>query len=776
MTQSTFRATAPLAAAFLAILASSRAALTVTKVSEVTRPSSSSYGAEQISGITWAGDNLYYAVDDNDVKLYPLTLAINRADGSLTKEGITIGTGVTMASSHDMEGCAFDPCSGKVWISQETSALIREFDPGTGELTRSAPVPAIQKQYYSNFSLEALTISGDGKTMWTANEEALKCDGTNSTKTAGSTVRLTRFKRDSVHDNWIPDGQWAYLTQPIGTDPWIYNGDVKGRSGVAGLVALPDGSVLVLERALWGDNAWDSTFYNRIYWVDGTGEGGGRATDVSDIASLKDASYTRVKKTALFNKEVGWVNYEGICLGPSLDDGSCVLVLVADGGNCTEKIMTLKLSGLNVRTLYVEGASDSEPVGGPYRYVDGTTVEVALPGAGSPYETATRVHAAWQAPANGASGEGSSASFTIAADDTLTWSTVTNASLPMLAADSFERLPSGTEAPDIAGWSGDGYVAEATYAAPAPAGYPLGDETHTAVLVVDGDVERDYSAIPGNGSMVDAMVRVTRESADTPVADANGQLALYFAADGCATLQHKSPNGSTRLRTALSTRTFANGDWVRVSFLLDYANGPAGTAWCQILLDGEPCVTDVGVRSPSNRVSPGSWYRTLDASATKVSTLLLRGTGAVDDVALYDAAGALEFDASATTNGVPYFWLTDQGLPWDPALDADGDGFDARAEYAVGTDPLDEEDSFRIVDTGYDASGRFQVRFLGKAATSAFRVYKSDDLSRPENEWTLATGSVTRGTDGLNVWTETGDPGEARFFRIRVTLPEDARP
>ena len=121
-------------------------------------------------------------------------------------------------------------------------------------------------------------------------------------------------------------------------------------------------------------------------------------------------------------------------------------------------------------------------------------------------------------------------------------------------------------------------------------------------------------------------------------------------------------------------------------------------------------------------------------------------------------------------------WLTENGLPWDPALDADGDGFDARAEYAVGTDPLDEEDSFRIVDTGYDANGRFQVRFLGTAATSAFRVYKSDDLSRPESEWTLATGSVTRGVDGLNVWTETGDPGEARFFRIRVTLPEDARP
>ena len=275
--------------------------------------------------------------------------------------------------------------------------------------------------------------------------------------------------------------------------------------------------------------------------------------------------------------------------------------------------------------------------------------------------------------------------------------------------------------------------------------------------------------------MVDAMVRVTRESADSPIANAEGQLALYFATDGRATLQHMSADGASRLRTALSARTFANGEWVRASFLFDYASGEP--TWCQIRLDGEPCVMASGVRSPLDPVSPGSWYRTLDASATKVSSLLLRGTGAVDDIAFYDAAGALEFDnPNATTNGVPYVWLTENGLPWDPALDVDGDGFDARAEYAVGTDPLDDEDFFRIVDTGFDANGRFQVRFLGTASTSAFLVYASDDLSLPESEWTVATGTVTRGADGLNVWTQTGDPGTARFFRIRVTLPEDTQP
>lgn len=67
-------------------LPSACAALSITTVSQVTRPSSATYGAEQISGITYAGGDLYYAVDDNDKKLYPITLKINRDAGLLPRE------------------------------------------------------------------------------------------------------------------------------------------------------------------------------------------------------------------------------------------------------------------------------------------------------------------------------------------------------------------------------------------------------------------------------------------------------------------------------------------------------------------------------------------------------------------------------------------------------------------------------------------------------------------------------------------------------------------
>ena len=767
--------TAALLSAGLFAFAPDADALSVTTVSQVTRPSSATYGAEQISGITYAGGDLYYAVDDNDVKLYPLTLAINRSNGSLSSSGITVGTGVTMSSSHDMEGCAFDPASGKVWISQETSALIREFDPATGELTRSAPVPAVQKQYAGNYSLEALTIAGDGKTMWTANEEALKVDGPLATNTVGSVVRLTKFTRAAVRDNWTPAGEWAYVTQPIGTLK-----DSNTRSGVSGLCALPDGTLLVLERRCY-DGGFFPDFNIRLYQVNFAG-----ATDVSGIPALKNASYTATTKTLLWQYTHGnnMPNYEGVCLGPRLDDGSCTIVLISDGGSYAEEgVFVLKLSGLDVRTLFVEGADDSEPVGGPYRYVGGTTVTATLPGAGSPYEAALRVHPAWAAPYNGARGEGSSASFAIAADDTLSWYSVTNASLPLLGADSFERLPAGTETPVLPGWSGEGgWIATESYSPALPPGWPLALETHTGVLAIDGDVVRSYADVPGAGAKIDLMLRGARATADAPAEDADGQIALYFAEDGRATLQHRSVDGSARLRTPLSPRVFENGDWVRASLVFDYATGPAGAAWCQVRLDGQPCVTDAGVRSPANPVSPGSWYRTLDGgTAGKVSELALHGFGAVDDLALYDAAGAFEFAGPTKTNGVPYSWFNEQGLAWDPAGDIDGDARTARAEYAAGTDPWDETDYLRILGTGFDAQGRFTVLFNGAADFSRFTVEETEDLADVaafgELAWEPASGygPILR-LNGTNVWTQADQDPDAppsRFFRVTATLPEE---
>ena len=703
-----FRPSLALAAAFAAATCLPAAkALTILNGNEVSR---SSTEAIELSGITWAGGNTFYAVNDSNAtnRLYKLSIPLN-SSGQISS--CSIVSSVTLASSSDLEGCAYDPASGNVWVSMEgNNSSIREYDPESGTLLRTAPLPVILKNNMrGNFKLEALTISGDGLTMWTANEEALTCDGPISTNypsraEGGTTVRLQKFTRDSVRDNWTASAQYAYKTYGL---RYKYGYNFKQRSGVSGLCALPNGQLLVLEREFSGtDSASDATsafsgglsssFTMAVVLADYSS-----ASDVSTLPSLDGATYTPVSKTNLTGDiDTGFANYEGICLGPrNSSDGSTSLLFISDGGGNSmvqKKVMSKKLTGLDISTVSYTGAANSEPVGGPYRYVNGTTVAASLPGAGNPYESSTVAHAAWSAPANNASGSGSTASFTVsAAEDTFTWSYVTNTSLPLVAGDSFERIPTDTEADAMEGWSGEGWVAAASYAPTVPPGYPLQLELHTKVLMVDGDVERDYAALPGVGTMLDTMVRVTRENAETPVANVdNCQVALFFDAQGRPTLQHATADGTNRARTTLSTHAFTNDEWVRASFLL--ATNTSGAAWSQVRIAGEPCVTSAGVRSPSNPVSPGSWYRALTGGpvAGRISSVELKGSGAVDDVALYGAAAqpaALEFDTSAgtTTNGVPYAWLSDHGLSWDTTLDLDGDGFSSAAEYEAGTDPLD---------------------------------------------------------------------------------------
>ena len=155
------------------------AELRASKVSESSRPYFSG-ASNEWSGITYAGNDLYYVVDDKDKKLYSLTMKIG-ADGSLVQSNITKKDSWDMGVN-ETEGCAFDPASGRIWISRESDTTIREFDLGSKEFVRSVPVPSVMKQIHSNRSLEALTISGDGKTMWTCNEEALQCDGDLATR------------------------------------------------------------------------------------------------------------------------------------------------------------------------------------------------------------------------------------------------------------------------------------------------------------------------------------------------------------------------------------------------------------------------------------------------------------------------------------------------------------------------------------------------------------------------------------------------------------------
>ncbi len=312
-----------------------------------------------LSGITHVSSNLYYAISDSDSLLVPLTIDIDPNSGR--PKSCIAGTPTELEASGkraDLEGLAWDSANGWIWAADEFNASIRAFDPSNGARRAYVFMPAVQDAFRYNRSLESLAISKDGKEMWFCNEEALCAvdarrerdgvraprprpetdadDGPRATRENGTAVRLMRFVRDSPDREWRQSGEWAYKTDPIGGMDFVR----KSRCGVSDLAVLDDGTLLVLERELSVKlDTYVPSFRCCIYKVDVED-----ATDVSKTAGLKDFEGAFARKTLVWKGNTGFANYEGICEGPRLNDGSRTLVLISDAdAGAAACVMSLKL-------------------------------------------------------------------------------------------------------------------------------------------------------------------------------------------------------------------------------------------------------------------------------------------------------------------------------------------------------------------------------------------------------------------------------------------------
>jgi hypothetical protein len=290
-------------------------------------------GAEELSGLTYAGGTTYYTVSDSGPGvLWVLDIAVDPANGRITEARVDRSLSMPGLQG-DIEGVAYRGTARSVLVSDESNSTVREYSIASGKQIGVLKVPPIFKKIRNNFGLESLSIA-DGK-LWTANEEALLGDGSRSTAQAGSWVRLQRFDRSGK-----PNGQWAYCTEPISQmSPFT----TATRSGVSDLLALPGGGLLVLERELGGVVP---EFWTRIYEVSFTG-----ASDTSSVKSLLKERFRPAKKRLLWEHKFRVTNYEGITLGPTLADGSRSLLLISDDGRGQEGMtqhlypLTLRLGG-----------------------------------------------------------------------------------------------------------------------------------------------------------------------------------------------------------------------------------------------------------------------------------------------------------------------------------------------------------------------------------------------------------------------------------------------
>ena len=287
---------------------------------------------DDLSGLSWAGGDVYWSARDSDGEVCELRIPVDRETGMAS--ACEVVRSFKVKGGKDLEGTAYDPLRKSVWLSDEKAPAVFEFRPDVGTVGARVDLPREFFGIRRNRGLEALEISPDGLEMWTCNENALPADDA-ALPGPSEFLRLTRFSRRDGEARWQVSGQWAYRPEAAG------GMEIRGRArnGVSSVAVLPNGTLLVLEREKYGSGK--AQFRLRLYQVDCTG-----ATDVRGWTSLGDADFVPVRKKLLHEERTGRSMYEGISLGPVLADGSRVLVLVSDGDDeADERILTLRLRG-----------------------------------------------------------------------------------------------------------------------------------------------------------------------------------------------------------------------------------------------------------------------------------------------------------------------------------------------------------------------------------------------------------------------------------------------
>jgi len=325
-----------------------------------------------LSGIDYhAATQRFVAISDDRSALNParfyglqLDLALFTRSGSPGSAGVSFQSVTTIArpdgsafptNQVDPEGLRIHPVNGNLLWSNEgqrsaaglQNPTVREMAPD-GSYVRDFSVPAHynpntatsnqpgDRGVLNNLAFESLTVSTDGRTLYTATENALVQDGPFATVASGSPSRILSF--DLV--TGAAGAEFVYPVSPVALPP-----NPAGQfatNGLVELLAIADGEFIAVERSFAIGAATPGTGPNgaptgntiRLFHVDIR-----HASDVSGLDSLAGQTYTAATKTLMLDMsdlrhDDGTVlaldNIEGISLGPVLADGRQTLVLVSD--------------------------------------------------------------------------------------------------------------------------------------------------------------------------------------------------------------------------------------------------------------------------------------------------------------------------------------------------------------------------------------------------------------------------------------------------------------
>lgn len=697
---------------------------------------------KSMSGLAYAGGTTFYTIAESEDAtgeveswcLYKMSITTSE-DGKTITSARMENAGVPLQKCTDVEAVAYDPASGHIWASDETKLTIGEYDPETGKVLRYVEFPEFFKDCRRGFWCEGLTISGDGLTMWAANEEALVCDGVRSSYQDFTVVRLVKFTRETVRDDWRCVAMYPYKTAKWHQQ---YSYGEAGRRGVSELVALPDGSLLVLERELSasssGTGVWAGLsvkLYLTVYRITPTAFSA--ATNVVNVDALsKVTGWASVSKELLWTGEVGWANYEGCCLAGRISDAQCSLIAVSDAGDndmLDAKIKPFVLSGLDIHTLdfLTPACGVSSIVGANYRYLKGEEVRVGLSGTVSeqPYATDGTTLAAcngWEAPNQlPAKGSDEAASFVVEADGQFAWSVQPEVAMKGYhLADSFESYVTGADVRTAGGWYGDENSVKAqTYLPPTPPGYAMARESHTKILdTMDGSVGRALDGCTSEDDRLEAMVCFSRGELDLPSMQSDVLVSVAAGPDGRLHLWHSFLEDGTWREgwIPLSDKVYQDGEWLRIEAEFDNLGDPHGRAVVRVKINGSCQPTVHGIRSPSDTTPYGAWYYLAGSGCQGVALTpreLTLSYTKVDDFMLVRKTVEPEHDGPTSIEGIDFSWFDKAGLPRDPGFAAPFiPGHTLGDVYEAGIDPYSER-PLEFVDFRLGEHGVVSIEFNG---------------------------------------------------------------
>lgn len=261
------------------------------------------------------------------------------------------GTPFTL-NTVDPEGIRRDPVSGHLYWSNEGQRTAAGFQaPTVREMTsegvhvRDFAVPASyvpagsaaadqpgDRGIVNNLAFESLALSRDGRTLYTATENALAQDGPIATPAQGSPVRLLAFDVGTG----APTAEYVYRTEPVAISP--QPAGAFATNGLTDLLAIGDGEFIAIERSFAtgaltpGTPVTGNTI--RLFHVDvrsATNVAG--QTSVAGIAGLVEAQKSLLLDLSTLRNDDGSAlaldNIEGLTFGPDRD-GLATLILASD--------------------------------------------------------------------------------------------------------------------------------------------------------------------------------------------------------------------------------------------------------------------------------------------------------------------------------------------------------------------------------------------------------------------------------------------------------------